>query len=273
MKKLILIIMCISVLALVGCGTKQDDSTLTDMENYLANNGLLDGNRIEPMAALIGAVEGFKYVGTGIEVYEYDIKSDAYKKLVKNKSVAVEGFGTELPVAAVNGKYVLFYSGDDSVVDVFKSFDPKDAPIEKKDSSVSELSANSEIAASQLSATGQEDTEPTAAPIPTVASTPTPKPTSKPTVTPKPTPTPAIIVNVTINFPDIDDDPVYTDEDLMYQRDIAERDFIDKFSSSTLTPDAEFIIIEDDEDDYDEEALTDTINDMLKNQTAVGEIK
>lgn len=132
-------------------------------------------------------------------------------------------------------------------------------------------------AADQVTAIPSEKTDQTPSPVPTVTPIPTPEPTPTPvpptlTPTPEPTPTPAIVVHVTIeyNIPEIEDDPIYTDEDLQYLNDIAERDFINEYSSAPLSPDIEYEY-EDEDDYYDEEALQERIKNMMENDLAVSE--
>ena len=104
--------------------------TLADMETYLLQKGILHGERGEVSASMIGAADGFKYPEAGIEVYEYDMASDSYKKLVAGESVEIEGMeGFSVTADAVNNKYVLIYSGEgeagQDVLDAFSGFGTK----------------------------------------------------------------------------------------------------------------------------------------------------
>ena len=135
------------------------------------------------------------------------------------------------------------------------------------------------VAADQVTAIPAEKADPTPSPAPTVTPIPTPEPTPTPippTPTPEPTPTPVptpIVVNVTIeyNIPAYEEEEIYTDEDLQYLNDIAERDYIDDFGSGDLAPDEEYVIIDEDDDYYDEEALQERIRYMMENDLAVSD--
>lgn len=159
MKKKLLIIMMLSTMALAGCSGNNSDTTTTtttteatteatteqttteattaeetttevtaeeitsgSLENlakYLLDQGVVSGVTDTPMYEYIGAVNGFKYLDSGVEVYEYDMSSDTYKAIVDNNSV------NDITVSAINGPYVLIFSNDEvdqHVIDVFNSF-------------------------------------------------------------------------------------------------------------------------------------------------------
>lgn len=101
-------------------------TSLADLEQYLLDKGLLTGERSEVAAAMVGAVSGFKYGENLVEIYEFDETSEAYKNLEKTNTLTVEGFGTTLTPAAVNGPYVLIFSNNSSVsqkiTDAFNSY-------------------------------------------------------------------------------------------------------------------------------------------------------
>lgn len=302
MKKLLLILITVSVL-LSACGASEDKSTLADVEKYMMSHDLLEGDRIEPMATMIGAVKGFKYVASRVEVYEYDTKSDTYKNIVKTKKVTVGGFDMNMSVSAVNGKYVLFYTGDDdSVVEGFKEFDHRDAPVPEVKSDVSSKDnpvLDPEDAAQQV-VERPIASEPITEPTPTTVPTPTPEPT--PTSTPKPTKPPRSAPEPveedysdwtlfqTSNFDLVregmwDGEVIYIEEDYYmvsprYYDDVLEPymdallELQEEFANTmperenTLRPDAEYEFVDDPGDDYDEDALYERINEMIENELA-----
>lgn len=298
MKKIILLLILTSLL-LSACGTKEDKSTLTDMENYLMNHGLLEGEKIEPMAIMIGALEGFKYIDSNIEVYMYDIKSEEYKDLAKKKSVTLEGFGVEMPVAAINGKFVLFYTGDDeSVVKIFKEFDHRDAPVlltKKEDITQDQIEENPtpdtedithqviEHSFASEAATSMPDTEheSTIESKPELTITPEPTPiltrTPESTPTPKPTNKPTPVITEEEDYSDwlfdVSEDDYYEDNVDYYILDLddaaalAERNFLDYFG------DVEYEIVDEEDSTYnaDIEDITEQINKMIKYGFATSE--
>lgn len=81
-------------------------------------------NKNTMWAQMCGAIEGYSYdLDNGsIEIYRYDINSDAYKDVVKNKSLFVEGVGS-FPVDLINDNMVLTidnYSNKQKIIDIFK---------------------------------------------------------------------------------------------------------------------------------------------------------
>ena len=59
------------------------EKSLEDLAAYLVDKGVATGEKTEPMYQMIGAVGGFKYLDSQIEVYEYDTDSEAYKTIAE----------------------------------------------------------------------------------------------------------------------------------------------------------------------------------------------
>ena len=49
----------------------RSETTLADLETYLLENGVLNGERTEVNAEKVGALEGFSYPDSNVEIYEY----------------------------------------------------------------------------------------------------------------------------------------------------------------------------------------------------------
>ena len=100
------------------------EHTLNDIENYLLDQGLLSGERTQMAAGLIGGIDGFKYSSSAGEIYEYDVNSDAYKKLSNGESITLEGMeGYSLKAFSTNGKFVLFGENiPQELIDAFDAF-------------------------------------------------------------------------------------------------------------------------------------------------------
>lgn len=102
------------------------ETTIEDLEQYLLDHEVITGERTDKTASLIGAVSGFGYGNEDVEVYEFDVNSDAYKNLLETNSINLEYLGTTITPAAINGKYVLIFSNnsdpDSNIVDVFNSY-------------------------------------------------------------------------------------------------------------------------------------------------------
>lgn len=96
--------------------------SLDDVENYLKDAGVLTGEKTEMAAAMVGAVNGFKYLDSSVEVYEFDIESEAYKKLLETNEMDLSDLGMTIPVNAINGKYVLYCDESDTKEDIIKVF-------------------------------------------------------------------------------------------------------------------------------------------------------
>ncbi len=97
--------------------------SLDEVADYLVLKKVVSGEQTETAAEMIGAISGFKYLDSDVEVYEYDTDSDVYKEIVKDNIVKVQGLDLKITVSAVNGKYVLFCDdaqNKDDIIGVFK---------------------------------------------------------------------------------------------------------------------------------------------------------
>lgn len=127
MKKKLLVIVSMLCLLLVACSssnkvsksTKTLDDIATAMESSL---GLPTTNKIEPAYQIIGAIGGVKYTGSSVEIYEYDVKSDAYKDVSEDMKIKLEGFNVDITASAVNGQYVLFADEANDKDEVINAF-------------------------------------------------------------------------------------------------------------------------------------------------------
>lgn len=93
--------------------------TIDDLAQYLLDQGVVTGSTEETFYTYIGAIDGFKYLDSDVEVYEYDMTSDTYQEIVNTNSVS------GLTVSAINGPYVLIFSNgnvDQAVIDSFNAF-------------------------------------------------------------------------------------------------------------------------------------------------------
>lgn len=158
MKKILAILMAGAMITAAGCSggeeslaqessasveasqeeeSQTEESSVTDessqeeaqtesmsMEDYLLSEGVLEGERTEMAASIVGAETGFKY-GTA-EIYQYDPESDAYKALEAGEGVTVEGFNMTMKPEAVNAGYALFASASGEVsqelIDAFNAY-------------------------------------------------------------------------------------------------------------------------------------------------------
>lgn len=103
----------------------ETEKNISDIESYLLDKGVLQGERIQMGAELIGAISGFKYKDSIGEVYEYDTNSEEYKKLSNGEAVSIEGMeGYAITPASINGKFVLFgESIPQDFIDAFNAFE------------------------------------------------------------------------------------------------------------------------------------------------------
>lgn len=102
-------------------------SALSDLEQYLLNQGVLSGNRTDVFAQMIGAKSGMKYKDSGVEIYEYSPDTEEYKELTKGNPISIEGFeGVEITAKAINGNFVLIETQDKTasqdLINAFESY-------------------------------------------------------------------------------------------------------------------------------------------------------
>ena len=140
MKKTLFTLLLATTVLMAGCGTKKETTTettteavteittteatteaekeksLDDIAKYLVDGGYVTGEQTETMYSYIGAIGGFKYLDSNVEVYEYDTNSDTYKGIVDTNEVS------GLKVSAINGPYVLIFSGGNENQDVIDAF-------------------------------------------------------------------------------------------------------------------------------------------------------
>lgn len=99
------------------------EKTLSDIESYMQSSGILSGERTQMAADIVGAIDGFKYTDSGVEVYEYDINSEEYTALSNGEEIELKGMeGFTIGAIAINGKYVLMGEPSQEAIDVFSSF-------------------------------------------------------------------------------------------------------------------------------------------------------
>lgn len=95
------------------------EKKLSDLVEYMKSEGVLTGKETMMDASMIGGVSGVKY--SGIELYEFDEDSAAYKDLVKTNKFILEVFDMEIDVNAINGKFIILSDNKDAI-EVFKNF-------------------------------------------------------------------------------------------------------------------------------------------------------
>lgn len=99
-------------------------ATLDDLESYLLDCGVLQGEKTEMAASMVGAESGFKYSESGAEVYMYDEASKTLSELQDGEPVILEGFDVEMYPAAINGVFVMFSDNPpQELVDAFENFE------------------------------------------------------------------------------------------------------------------------------------------------------
>lgn len=100
-----------------------NEPVLSDLENYMLNEGMLSGDKIEMAADMVGATAGVKYADCNTEIYEYDINSEKYISLSNGEEIELEGMpGFTVKAVSINGKFVLMGDPSQEVIDCFNSF-------------------------------------------------------------------------------------------------------------------------------------------------------
>lgn len=117
MKKLIMVLLIVTLLCCTGC-SKEEKDIMSLFPAALTQAGYTY-TQDEPYYQMIGAIGGMKYdLGNGVaEVYVYDTKSDAYKQ-AKNTGM------TMMNMPVVFNENVALYMADgelkEQIVDLFK---------------------------------------------------------------------------------------------------------------------------------------------------------
>lgn len=100
--------------------TEAQEKSLKGLSEYLLEQGVVSGTTEEPLYQYIGAIGGFKYLDSNVEVYEFDTTSDTYSSILSTNEVS------GLTVSAINGPYVLIFSTgstvNQSVIDAFNNY-------------------------------------------------------------------------------------------------------------------------------------------------------
>lgn len=99
--------------------------SLDNIEQYMINAGCLSGDKTEKSAEMVGALKGFGY-SNGVEIYEFDTNSDAYKAVSNGEGIPINGMdGYTVHFDAINGEFGLVFSNDNydqSIVDTFTNY-------------------------------------------------------------------------------------------------------------------------------------------------------
>ncbi|MBQ0012859.1 MAG: hypothetical protein KBT07_09160 [Clostridiales bacterium] len=84
-----------------------EEKSLQGLCEYMESQSAVSGETTVMMAGLIGAEEGIKYNDYRVELYRYDPESQAYKDLLANGYVIIEGMDVKItPVSMIDG-YIL----------------------------------------------------------------------------------------------------------------------------------------------------------------------
>jgi predicted small lipoprotein YifL len=145
MKKFLTLIFIFAVaVSLTGCGTKSNENNTADtsdkdttvddstnqafevnkfeqFETALTEKGITY-EKNEKTASLVGATEGYGYIfsdGTSVELYLFDMSSNAYKEAKSSKTIKVSVIDMTLPVE-INDDIAIYYNGTPAQRDVIE---------------------------------------------------------------------------------------------------------------------------------------------------------
>lgn len=94
------------------------------MGSYLENAEVVSGEFIQMAGDMIGAISGIKYSDSKVEIYEFDMDSEAYKNTLSTGIVHLDGFNIDIPVSSIHNQYVLLCDdapNKDQIISVFDS--------------------------------------------------------------------------------------------------------------------------------------------------------
>ena len=136
----VLLALCLLLSSMVACDNgrsskkdkedrEQQSETVNKFEQF--EKGLTEANisfEVNSKAAtMVGAKEGYGYIfsdGTAVEVYLFDVFSDAYKEATKKNQLTVQSFGTTLDVV-FNGDICIYFNDEiankETIMNIFYS--------------------------------------------------------------------------------------------------------------------------------------------------------
>lgn len=103
------------------CNLTVKEKTLSDLIQYLKDKELISGEPTNVAYGMIGAIDGIKYLDSGVELYVFDTSSEVYKNMIDTMTVPLEGFNIDLDVSAINNEFVIFCDSED-VIDAFLEY-------------------------------------------------------------------------------------------------------------------------------------------------------
>ncbi len=114
-----------SIDSIVESFSPQDTAeSLQDVGSYLENAEVVSGEFIQMAGDMIGAISGIKYSDSKVEIYEFDMDSEAYKNTLSTGIVHLDGFNIDIPVSSIHNQYVLLCDdapNKDQIISVFDS--------------------------------------------------------------------------------------------------------------------------------------------------------
>lgn len=97
-----------------------EGSPLSYLVDYMNSFDLLEGEETQMAASMIGAIRGVRY--TSVEIYEFDIESDAYKAVVESNKITLKDLDMEYEVDGINNQFVLLCSRAENKEEVIEKF-------------------------------------------------------------------------------------------------------------------------------------------------------
>lgn len=96
-------------------------ASFEDFKQLIANSGITISEEMEMGASLVGAAEGYAYMTDKgkIEIYKFDISSDAFLKVKEKGVITLDGFG-DIKVVFNDEGFVTIATSPQEVLDGFK---------------------------------------------------------------------------------------------------------------------------------------------------------
>lgn len=111
MKKKRLFTLMLAVVMIFNCAYSAAPTSNAKAKSFdglvvhMKKKKIFSGKKTRKEASMIGAKKGVAY--NGIEVYEFNKNSKAYKKMRSTKKVTLKGLNMKVKVSAINGKFAL----------------------------------------------------------------------------------------------------------------------------------------------------------------------